>query len=281
MSVLSGKKGGMKQYRVWVWRRAPAPSLGMLVPTKDSLSILPKNRLLTWRNVCRSLPHLEQADIRLGLKNKDIAKFLQCGQWNLSFPRLFLQDPEKKIFQPKDKKMFCTVLINFLVLISGCRTSDLLWFDPHHMYFLQVYSLIAKLKSDHSVPQVKSYVFCSHSLLRVVSAESFHLNGIKRHFFLSFLWKPSKCLSFFSLSLKNKNRALCRKLFSNLFFECLPSKVCSLGSLVFVFLSRKWLEVPLKCPMNFSPYSRHWDEACANYPVLHHRKCPPLPLTIP
>lgn len=197
MSVLSGKKGGMKQYRVRVWRRAPAPSLGMLVPTKDSLSILPKSRLLTWRNVCRSLPHLEQADIRLGLKNKDIAKFLQCGQWNLSFPRLFLQDPEKKIFQPKDKKMFCIVLINFLVLISGCRTSDLLWFDPHHMYFLQVYSLIAKLKSDHSVPQVKSYVFCSHSLLRVVSAESFHLNGIKRHFFLSFLWKPSKCLFFF------------------------------------------------------------------------------------
>jgi len=62
------------------------------------------------------------------------------------------QDPEKKIFQSKDKKKFCIVLINFLVFISGWKTSDLLWFDPHHIYVLQVYSLIAKLKSDRSAP---------------------------------------------------------------------------------------------------------------------------------
>lgn len=81
---------------------------------------------------------------------------------------------------------------------------------------------------------------------------AFSSQWYKKDFFLSSVWIPSKCLSFFSLPLKNKKGPSAEN-YSLTSFECLPNTVSSLKSLCFLYFPvGNGLEshIPLKCPVN-------------------------------
>lgn len=114
----------------------------------------------------------------------------------------------RKHFIPRLDRMFCTGLNEFLVFFSGGKHK--ICFGLIHTKFV---SSRFWLENWTANPQLLGESWCVLlPFLTAVSVGPFHLSGIKKTFFLSSVWIPSKCVSFFSLSLKNEKKDALQKM---------------------------------------------------------------------